>query len=246
MTLTASQCRAALSAMFGAVILASAAQAAAQPQCLAPQGRLPELAENATRPIDLIPRGWKLYDKVDGDLNGDRLSDSVLVIQVNDPQGIIFNPDGLGYDYVDCNQRALLVVFQQGAGDFHVAASSDAIIPDWSSPTINDPYNGVEIANGALMLALEFWANAGSWETRSQKFRFRWNGEDMALIGYDDQSVHRGSGDVQQTSVNYLTGKRKDAKGSISDDQQNWVWSDVNKGSAPVLDTVGNGFEFTP
>ncbi len=66
----------------------------------------------------------------------------------------------------------------------------------------------------------------------------------MALIGFEYTHVRRNTGEMRQTSVNYLTGRRKDASGNIEDDQSNWVWSDLPKGTQATLSTIGNGFEF--
>ncbi len=66
----------------------------------------------------------------------------------------------------------------------------------------------------------------------------------MALIGFEYSHVRRNTGEMHQTSVNYLTGRRKDAKGSIEDDETNWIWSEVPKGPQTTLSTIGNGFEF--
>ena len=200
--------------------------------------------QRSYRPIGFVPDGWTLYDKVDGDLNGDGRGDSVLVIRRNDPAGVIRNTEGLGMPVYDSNPRTLLVILADEFGQYHLAGRNDAIIPDHDAPTISDPYESIAIEDGKLYLDLTFFANAGSWTTFNRQFQFRWNGEAMALIGFDMTEVHRGSGEMQQTSVNYLTGKRQDGAGSIEDSETDWRWSDLPANYRPVLEQIGNGFEF--
>ncbi len=202
------------------------------------------ISQTAFRPIDFVPDGWKLYDKTDGDLDGDGQPDAALIIQRNDPAGVISNPDGLGYDSYDANPRILLVAFQDEPGRYQLIGRSDLIIPDHDSPTIEDPYETMLIKDGKLHLNLQFFASAGSWSMFNRRFQFRWNGKAMALIGFDLSYVHRGSGETRRSSVNYLSGKRQDSTGTIGDGEPDWRWSKLPQGHRPVLGDIGNGFDF--
>lgn len=207
----------------------------------------PDIPETASRDIDFVPKGWKLYDKAEGDLNGDGTTDSVLVIQENDPNKVIDNPDGFGVDHYAANQRILLFVLSDADYSFRLAGRDDLVIPDRNSPTIDDPYSGLAIKDGKATLFLRFWASAGSWYMSSHQFHFRWDGKAMQVIGYDGLEVHRASGVLKEVSVNYLTGRRKDVVGSISDDsEQEGTWSKVAPGSKPKVGSIGNGFDFLP
>ncbi len=203
------------------------------------------IPETSWRPIGFVPEGWKLYDKVDGDLNADGLDDTVLVIQRNDPAFVISNPGGLGMDSFDRNPRMVLVIFQSEAGQYRLVARNALIIPDHSVPTISDPYEGMAVRDGKFHLHLTFFASAGAWTMFNRLFQFRWNGEEMALIGFDLNEVHRASGRMKQTSVNYLTGRRQDTVGSIEDEGEPvWQWSDLPRTHRPTLSDIGDGFEF--
>ncbi|WP_114521804.1 hypothetical protein [Altererythrobacter sp. ZODW24] len=225
--------------------LAFALMAAPQEAAVSGDAAEPVVINQTTfRPIGFVPAGWKLYDKVDGDLDGDGRLDSALIIQRNDPAGVISNPDGFGYDSYDSNPRILLVTIQDKLGQYQLVGRSDEIVPDRDSPTIDDPYEAMLIKDGKLHLDLRFFASAGTWSMFSRSFQFRWDGKAMALIGFDMSYVHRGSGEMQQASVNYLTGRRQDSSGNISDDEPNWVWSDLPEGYKPKLGDIGNGFDF--
>ena len=202
------------------------------------------IGKTAWRDINFVPRRWKLVDKVVGDLDGDGTMDSVLIVQRNDPEKLMDNPDRLGMDYYDANPRAVIVALQKNAGEYYLSDFSTDIIPDHDQPTISDPYEDMRIENGALHLNVMFFANAGSWTTSSHRFQFRWDGRAMALIGFERSNMHRASGDIRHTSINYLNRRRKDSSGNIEDAGPKWRWSDVPKGSNPTLRSIGNGFEF--
>ncbi|MEL6529317.1 MAG: hypothetical protein AAFQ27_05105 [Pseudomonadota bacterium] len=228
--------------MLGAVLAMIAVQGAEQSRAMPPVE--PAIGDIHWRDIDFVPFGWKLFDKAEGDLDGDGRVDSVLIIQKNDPDLVIENPDGLGMDRYDSNPRMVLVALQSNPGQYKLVVRDAAIIPDHNAPTISDPFEDLRIHNGSLHLDLAFFANAGSWTAFNRRFQFRWNGDAMALIGFESSHVHRGSGEIEMVSVNYLTGRRKDAKGNISDDETHWRWRDVQKGNRPVLGSIGNGFDF--
>lgn len=200
------------------------------------------VGETVFRPIDLVPWGWKLFDKIDGDLNSDGRDDTVLVIQRNDP-ALMMQNENLGVDRFDANPRVLVLAMRTDNG-YRVAGRAPELIPDHDMPTMSDPYDSLEITNGAVRVRTRLFMNAGGWGAGSQTFTFRWNGEAMALIGFDRFDVHRGSGETQRVSANYLTGKRKDAKGNIADDTDDWRWSDLRPGNRPVMGEVGNAFTF--
>lgn len=225
--------------------LASASGQAPDTPAIPPPTSNPfRIGKTSWRDIDFVPPRWKLFDKVTGDLDGNGLIDSVLIVQRNDPAKLMDNPKGLGMDYYDANPRTVLVLLQKNMGEYHLVAADAAIIPHHDSPTISDPYEYMRIDNGSLHLRLAFFANAGSWSMFNRQFQFRWDGKEMALIGFDKNYVHRGSGEMRQTSINYLSKRRKDAEGSISDDETKWRWSDVPKDTAHSLGSIGNGFEF--
>ncbi len=196
------------------------------------------------RDIEFVPDGWKLFDKSEGDLDGDGRTDSVLIIQKNDPSLVIENERSLGMDRYDSNPRAVLVILQDHLGQYKLVAKSDTIIPDHDSPTISDPFEQVRIDKGSLHLGIAFFANAGSWSTSSRRFQFRWDGKAMALIGFEMSHVQRNTGEMRQSSVNYLSKRRRDSEGKISDSKANWKWSDIPKGTAHTLGSLGNGFAF--
>ncbi|APG62907.1 hypothetical protein LPB140_09020 [Sphingorhabdus lutea] len=205
-----------------------------------------DVAQTSYRVINFVPKGWKLYDKVDGDLNGDGRNDSALVIQKNDPIGMVQNPDGLGSDEYDANPRILIIVFADEKGGYRRVGMNDVIIPDHDSPTISDPYADMSIANGKLFLRLEFFASAGSWTMFNKEFNLRWDGANMNLIGYDMHMVHRASGAVADVSANFLTGKIIISEGNIENEAEKSKVRQMKKPHKYRLEDIENGFQFEP
>ena len=58
-----------------------------------------------------IPKNWKVLSKVQGDLNGDKLTDLALIIENTDPKNIVTN-EGLGNPQLNLNNRKLLILFK--------------------------------------------------------------------------------------------------------------------------------------
>lgn len=221
---------------------------AATPPLAAQSGEgVPPIAEKAQRDIDFVPPGWKLYDKVQGDLNGDGLEDSVLVIQRNEPSLLIENPDGFGVEAYDANPRSLLFILADPEGPMRLVGRDDAIIPDWDSPVIDNPFASIVIdERGKVTLGISFWASAGAWEMSNRQFHFRWDGRTMDLIGYDFMEVHRATLDFTQVSINYLTGRRQDVTGNMDAGTEEESWSKIDKAAKPRLGSIGNAYKFHP
>ena len=73
---------------------------------------------------DFIPKGWKEILTTNGDLNKDKLEDTVIVIEKEDKKNIKKN-DVLGPDYLNLNPRILLVLFKQKDGTYILASKND-------------------------------------------------------------------------------------------------------------------------
>lgn len=202
---------------------------------------------------DFVPKGWVLQQSAKGDIDGDGVADLALVIQSTDPELVIQNPDGLGADEFDSNPRTLIIAtYMPASGMFRRVGQGDDVIPRIDNPVIDDPFevDALSIDKGAIKLNIRFWASAGSWSMSSTIFTFRYRADGkrpkaVYLVGLDRDEIHRGSGEENWTSVNFLTGKMNTSKGSIEEDvAAKEVWKNLGRKSLVRLDELPNGWEF--
>ena len=181
-----------------------------------------------------VPCGWYLEKSVEGD----------------DPKLVIDN-EGLGRDQFDSNPRTIVVALIQAKGGYLRIATNAQIIPIISSATMDDPIDGVgsgslTIEKGVMRLNIGFWASAGSWSMFNRTFAFRMKDQRLNLIGYDENYVHRGSGEMEKVSINYLTQRKKTESGSIEDEYVPEKWSKISRKPLIRFDHIGDGFDFDP
>ncbi|MBJ9984548.1 hypothetical protein IAE19_03725 [Acinetobacter sp. S40] len=158
-----------------------------------------------------IPKNWKIIETGKGDLNQDGMEDLALVIEENNPEKIISN-DRLGSPELNTNPRALLVLFRTAQG--YQLISKSLQLPsenDADSPCLADPLEdgGIMISKGILKINLHYWLSCGSWYVTNNNFSFRYQNGKFKLIGFDQNSFHRASGEESGVSINFLTGKLK-------------------------------------
>ncbi|WP_151820153.1 hypothetical protein [Acinetobacter soli] len=158
-----------------------------------------------------IPKDWKIIEIARGDLNHDGMEDIVLVIEENNRKNIIHN-NGFGSPNLNTNPRALLVLFKIAQG--YQLISKNKKLPsenDADSPCLADPLDdgAVTIAKGILKINLHYWLSCGSWYVTNNTFSFRYQNQGFKLIGFDQMSFHRASGEKSSLSINFSTGKMK-------------------------------------
>jgi hypothetical protein len=215
-----------------------------------PDVTYPPLPRQATAAEGLVPSGWTLEAKVEGDLNGDGKADLALVLHATDPKNVVANPDGFGPDSLDTNPRILAVAFAR-AGGYELALENHALIPRRTDPVLDDPFDstaasGLEVARGTLRLRLGVFASAGSWSMSTTAMTFRWQNGRFELIGYDTTETNRGSGEITGLSINYVTRRAKRTEGTIESDAETARWETLPRRPLLSLDEVGDGLAFDP
>ncbi|MGH1337332.1 MAG: hypothetical protein ACRBFS_14505 [Aureispira sp.] len=157
-----------------------------------------------------IPKGFVLFEKEQGDLNGDGLDDAVFLVKGTNKERVILD-EHLGM--LDRNRRGLLIYLSNDRGN-------DLIIKNltcFSSEQEDGdgyfaPELSVEIKNGKLFIHYSH-GRYGNW-----KYTFRHQNSDFELIGYDlndyDGPIINGT-----TSINFLT-KRKRIERNINENTE--------------------------
>ncbi|GCL63079.1 hypothetical protein AQPW35_21600 [Rubrivivax pictus] len=159
----------------------------------------PALPASAATPAGFVPAGWQVAQQVDIDLNRDKRTDAVLLLQPEAPPA----PPGTGQS----PERLLAVLLHQRDG-WVLAAQNARLVPRVDLATQEDPLVNGELAagRGGFSLSLGLTSTAGSYLSAVQTYRFRLERGCVRLIGHDTLQTHRGTQDTQDTSINFLTG----------------------------------------
>jgi hypothetical protein len=165
-------------------------------------------------PAAWAPEGWRTITEADGDLDRDGDPDAVRVFEGQDAARVIPN-DGLGASEINTNPRTLVVLLAEPGG-YRRVGESKAFIPSAGSvesPCLEDPLSEVAIARGVLKVTLSYWASCGGWGSGRHVYGFRLEDGRMRLVGEDESTFMRNSGEKEEISTNHLTGKRKTTTG---------------------------------
>ena len=202
------------------------------------------LPENIHSKNDLIPSDWRLLDSISGDLNNDGILDIVLAIQKNDPNNIKLN-DGFGVDTINLNPRKLAIYYGTESGELVKKLVSDEFIILRDVPTMEEPFEGFDLnTEGVLDINFRLAYNSGSWSVSIHKYIFRFQNNQLVLIGYDLIEFHRASGETKETSINFLSKRMKITKGTISSDEPNSIeWKEFKLEKLIDIKTIEKPFE---
>ena len=174
---------------------------------------------------DFIPKGWKKILTTNGDLNKDKLEDTVIVIEKEDKKNIKKN-DGFGPEELNLNPRILLVLFKQKDGTYILASKNDKGFikseGNDNNPALMDTLDDIIIKNNVLKIVFNYFMSAGSWWTSTNVYIFRFQNNVFELIGYESNAYMRNTGEEERTSINFSTNKAKiTTGGNIFEEKEN-------------------------
>ena len=174
---------------------------------------------------DFIPKGWKKILTTNGDLNKDKLEDTVIVIEKEDKKNIKKN-DGFGSEELNLNPRILLVLFKQKDGTYILASKNDKGFikseGNDNNPALMDTLDDIIIKNNVLKIVFNYFMSAGSWWTSTDIYIFRFQNNVFELIGYESNAYMRNTGEEEGTSINFSTNKAKiTTGGNIFEEKEN-------------------------
>ena len=171
---------------------------------------------------DFIPKGWKKILTANGDLNKDKLEDTVIVIEKEDKENIKKN-------------GAYILVAKNDKG--FIQSENDQ-----ENPTLMDTLNGINIKNHILRINFSYFLSAGSWEASEAIFTFRFQNNRFELIGFDNISFMRNSGEQEEFSINFSTNKIKTTTGgNMFEEKLNKPkekWENINIKKKYILDEM--------
>lgn len=155
-----------------------------------------------------VPPGWRIEERVRGDLNGDSLADYALKLVEDKPAK---DKDGDATE----RQRALVIVLQNKDGKLSRAAIANKLLQCTRCGgafygVMESPAN-VKIEKGVIIVTQD---HGSRWLTNTT-YRFRYDADTrkFGLIGFDFSNADRLTAAVVSESTNYLTGVRRVSRG---------------------------------
>lgn len=150
---------------------------------------------------DFIPKGFVLFEKVNGDINNDGLEDCILIIKGTEKDKIIQH-ENLGK--LDRNRRGIIILLKtrNDGYEFVVENRSCFSSENEEGGVYYAPELSVYVEKGNLFVHYAH-GRYGYWT-----YTFRLKDLDFQLIGYDASDNH-GPVVNNETSINYLTGKKQ-------------------------------------
>ena len=168
----------------------------------------------------LIPEGWQLIAKAEGDLNQDNLVDAAIVIE-QDVENLFLD---------EAAPRALLIALQNDKGTYELSIRSDkAILKANEGGVWGDPfYEGLSVDRGSLLI--NFYGGS-NWRW-ANTYRFRYQDDGWYLIGATLSNYWTVNGEGTTEDYNLLTG---DFKTKRTDENGNEAEELTNRGGKDLL-----------
>lgn len=182
--------------------------------CLCVGVRAQELQKQGRGVDDLVPEEW-VHTEATGDLNKDGIADLVVVATPDFKENTKTRDDGFVYNF---NQPLLAVYFGTAGGKMQLWRQYDQVIPARPDEYVSIDTNLTITEKGVLRISLETFASMGGWGTEHSNFSYRYQDGDFYLIGKENQSMSRNTGEMETTSENYLTWRRQVVKENVFED----------------------------
>ena len=152
------------------------------------------------KPItDFIPKGYKIFQEIKGDLNKDGLEDCVVIIKGTNKENVITD------EYrgkLDRNRRGIIVLFKENNNYIEAVKNYDCFSSENEDGGVYfAPELDVSIEKGKLYVHYGH-GRYGYWT-----YTFRFQNANLELIGYDS-SDNYGPVVNSETSINFLTKKK--------------------------------------
>lgn len=208
----------------------------------------PALPSRGAAASAFVPSGWRLEQVVEGDLDKDERDDLLLLLRGGNPANIIIH-DQMGESPFDTNPRILAVAFADGDSGYVLGLENHSLIARREDPVQSDPLSelgGIAIERGSIVVRLYLFMSAGGADMGTTAFRFRWQDGAFRLIGYDRSTTQRMSGDTEELSINFLTGKAVITTGNIERDDVETAERTPGRKPLLTLEQVGDGLMFDP
>jgi hypothetical protein len=197
---------------------------------------IPQLPATAATVESLVPAGWAIEQRHHADFNRDGHADVLLLLR-----------QASAADKTP--PRMLLIALATATPPGYALSAVNArLVPRDTSGKLEDPMADGEIAvrPGGFDLKLGMMPGTGSYLAATMRYRFRLERGCFRLIGYDRAETHRGTLDIRDLSVNFLTGtviqKTGNAESNASQKRRERLAANPRR----CLPDLGSGWTFDP
>ncbi|APY07613.1 hypothetical protein BWZ20_04555 [Winogradskyella sp. J14-2] len=162
--------------------------------------------------LEFIPEGYKLYERIDADLNNDKFEDCMLIIKATDSNQMVTNQ----FDKkVNRNHRGIIILFKKGNRYRLVDKNYDCFYSENEDGGVYyPPQLNVETENGDIIFNYEH-GRYGQWS-----YTFRFIVDSYKLIKYN---ATRTFGPITKsiTELDFLTKQKTYRENTNEDDEGN-------------------------
>ena len=197
---------------------------------------LPQLPAAAATVESLVPEGWTIEQRHQADFNRDGSLDVLLLLRELAAPG-------------STPRRVLLVALATATPPGYARSAANAqLVPRDASGSLEDPMADGEITvwPGGFDLKLGMMPAAGSYLAATMRYRFRLEGRCFRLIGYDRAETHRGTLEVRDVSVNFLTGEVIRTTGNAQSNATRTRRARLSTNPRRCLPDLPSGWTFDP
>jgi len=156
-----------------------------------PAADVPALPRTGATVESFVPKGWSIIGQADGDLNGDKLADSVAVISLG------------SNEQIETNTPRVLLILLAGDNGFTLSDSSTtSVLGAGEGGVMGDPFDQINIERGTFVIS----HYGGSRQRWGLQHRFRLQKNEWVLIGQTDFVLDSHTGIYDEKDENLVTG----------------------------------------
>ena len=156
------------------------------------------LKQEGTGVEELVPQGWSHYE-VMGDMNKDGIADMALM--------------------ANSDQPVFAIYFGTADGKLKLWKEYSKLLPVSESEDCTNNFTFEISSRGALTITIQPECSQGSYTTEISRYTYRYQNGDFFLIGKENESIQRNTGEAELVSENYLTWKRQVKKSNVFSDK---------------------------
>lgn len=176
--------------------------------------KFPKLISQTAKPINAIPKNWKVIDSVQGDLNKDSRNDLVLILEHNTA---IDEDRAYGNYEIELitetqKPRILAVYFKEASGSYRLAVqNNDFVLRSEEGGKMGDPFKAIRIDSNKLTLSFE-GGNDWRWKLN---YEFEYLQKQWNLVTANNVYYHKDSGEMVDKQYDFVDRTIKTVVGSI-------------------------------